>query len=249
MELAGKRELLTGASSGLGYEIAELFLREGAQVIGVGRRAETELRDARYRYVRCNITDSAQMPRLTEACRDWMGGLDVLVNCAGQTAIGGIRDTTPEAFRAMFEVNVFGLYNVTRAVLPLLEETEEATVINVGSELGAKAIADRVAYSPAKAAVEMLTRCLAIECAPRIRVNGVLPGLMETPMTAARFSGAPDPAAARRAAAERYLLKRLCTVQEVAQAVLFLASARSRFITGDMIAVCGGGQFTTARGE
>ena len=68
-------------------------------------------------------------------------------------------------------------------------------------------------------------------------------------MTAARLSGAPDPAAARRAAAERYLLKRLCTVQEVAQAVLFLASARSRFITGDMIAVCGGGQFTTARGE
>ena len=247
MELAGKRALVTGASSGLGYEIASLFLREGAQVIGVGRRAETELQHARYRYVSCDITDSEQAEQLPDACERWMGGLDLLVNCAGETAIGGIHDTSPEAFRAMFEVNVFGLYNVTRAALPLLEQASEAAIINVGSELGAKAIANRIGYSPAKAAVEMLTRCLAIECAPHIRVNGVLPGLMETPMTEARFSTAPDPDAARKAAAERYLLKRLCTVQDVAEAVLFLASPRSRFITGDMIAVCGGGQFTTAR--
>ena len=246
MELEGKRVLVTGASSGLGYAIASLFLKEGAHMLGVARRSETDLKDARYSYISCDITDDKQVRQLPRACEELMGGLDVLVNCAGETAIGGVRDTSPDAFRAMFEVNVFGLYNVTHALLPLLEASADGTIINIGSELGAKAIARRIAYSPAKAAVEMLTRCLAIECAPHIRVNGVLPGLMETPMTKARFSDAPDPDEARRNAAGRYLLKRLCTVEDVADAALFLASPRSSFITGDMIAVCGGGQFTTA---
>ena len=104
--------------------------------------------------------------------------VDILINCAGVTAIGSLKSTTLSQFRQQFEVNVFGLYQLTRAVLPLLEASEGGVIVNVGSELGARAREERIAYCPSKAAVEMLTRCMAMELAPRIRVNGILPGLM-----------------------------------------------------------------------
>ena len=91
----------------------------------------------------------------------------------------------------------------------------------------------------------MLTRCLAIDCGPRVRVNGILPGLTETPMTKERFINDKDPDTVRRQVAERYVLKRMCTPEDVANSAVFLGSDKSSFITGDMIAVCGGGHFTT----
>ena len=239
MELYGKTALVSGASSGLGQAIARRFVREGAQVIGIGRR---ELRETEsFRYLRCDITSEADTTALAEKLEK----VDILINCAGVTAIGSLKSTTLSQFRQQFEVNVFGLYQLTRAVLPLLEASEGGVIVNVGSELGARAREERIAYCPSKAAVEMLTRCMAMELAPRIRVNGILPGLMETPMTRDRFLNTPDPDAARAAAGEKYLLGRLCTVEDAVEAALFLASPRSAFITGDMLAVCGGGQFAT----
>ena len=115
--------------------------------------------------------------------------------------------------------------------------------------MGVKAIPNRIAYCPSKAAVEMLTRCLAADEGPRVRVNGVLPGLTETPMTKMRFENAPDSDAERQRVCNRYVLKRMCTPEDVANGVVFLASDKASFITGDMLAVCGGGQFITTTNE
>ena len=249
MELEGKIALVTGATSGAGLEIARRFLAEGARVCGCGRREQCEIEHPGFVYARGDLTDPEQARGVAEACLSAFGGLDILVNCAGVTAIGGILDTSPEEFRRQFEVNVFGLFHMTQAALPALQARPGSVILNIGSELGAKAIARRIAYCPSKAAVEMLTRCLAIECGPGVRVNGILPGLMETPMTRTRFEYAPDPEEQRRLTRERYVLKRMCRVEDVAEAAVFLASDRSSFITGDMLAVCGGGQFTTCLPE
>lgn len=239
MELCGKTALITGASSGLGRAIAFRFVQEGAQVVGIGRR--NTVAEHAFRYVCCDITKEEQVQALVQT----LTKVDILVNYAGVTAVGSLKTTKTQTLRQQFEVNVFGLYELTRQVLPLLEQSREGVIVNVGSELGRWAKADRIAYCPSKAAVEMLTRCMALELAPGIRVNGIMPGLMDTSMTRQRFEDSKDPAAARLEAGNRYLLKRLCTVEDAVEAALFLASSRSRFITGEMLAVCGGGQSDT----
>lgn len=239
MGFEGKRILITGASSGLGLALAKRFLAEGAVVCGGGRREVCQLTDPAFTYIQGDITNAEEAEAFVKAGLEKMKGLDILVNCAGATGVGGVLDTTPEEFRRQFEVNVFGLFQVTRAAVPALMKEEGSTIINVGSELGSRAKAGRIAYCPSKAAVEMLTRCLALECAPNVRVNGVLPGLMDTPMTHERFASEEE----RRKVGDGYLPKRMCRVEDVVEAILFLAGLGSSFITGDLLAVCGGGQF------
>lgn len=239
MGFEGKRVLITGASSGLGLAIAKRFLTEGAVVCGGGRREVCDLTAPAFTYLHGDITRPEAAEALVMESLKKMGGLDILVNCAGVTGVGGVLDTSPEEFRRQFEVNVFGLFYVKRAAVPALMDGDGSTIINVGSELGSRAKAGRIAYCPSKAAVEMLTRCLALECAPNVRVNGVLPGLMDTPMTHERFVSEEK----RRKVGEGYLLKRMCQVEDVVEAVLFLSGKGSSFITGDLLAVCGGGQF------
>lgn len=247
MEFSGKTVLITGASSGLGKELARRFLREGAWVFGIGRRQDPGLEDPGFFYFSGDLTHYETACRAAQACARVFGTIDILINCAGVTGIGNVFDTTAEEFHRQFEVNVFAVFHMTKAALPFLRKQPGSNIINVGSELGSKAKADRISYCPSKAAVEMLTKCLAIECGPEIRVNGVLPGLMDTPMTHGRFSEAPDPDVARQKAGRAYILNRLCRMEDVVEAVVFLASGRSSFITGDMIAVCGGGHFTTCQ--
>ncbi len=247
MDFSEKVVVITGASSGLGKALVQRFLREGAQVFGIGRRSITDLQDPSYYYHCADLTDFSAATRAAETCGSVFGGMDVLINCAGVTGIGNIWNTTVEEFHQQFEINVFALFHMTKAALPYLQEHPGSNIINVGSELGSKAKANRIAYCPSKAAVEMFTKCLAIECGPQIRVNGVMPGLMDTPMTNQRFSQTPDPELARQEAGKAYILKRLCRVEDVVETVIFLAGSRSSFITGDMIAVCGGGHFTTCQ--
>lgn len=245
MEWKEKTVLITGATSGVGEMIARRFLKEGARVCGCGRRSVCHISDDNFFYARGDLTKEEEAFGVVESCIRQFGSLDILVNCAGVTGIGGISDTSCAEFRRQFEINVFGLYYITKAAVPYLREGKESCIINIGSELGTKAKAQRIAYCPSKAAVEMLTKCLAIECGPEIRVNGVLPGLMETPMTRERFAAAVDPDAERKKVAQGYIMKRMCQVEDVVDAVMFLAGPHSKFITGDMIAVCGGGHIIT----
>lgn len=247
MELENRVALITGASSGIGEVISRFYLDEGAYVYGCGLEAKANIEHDQFAYQQVNICNEKEANQLVNNCKNKFGGIDVLVNCAGVTGIGNIDDTSVDEFRRQFEINVFGLYILTKASIDLVRQSKHGTIINIVSELGVKCIPNRVAYCPSKAAVEMLTRCLAVDCGPNIRVNGILPGLTETPMTKMRYENADDPEAERQKTRNRYVLKRMCTPEDVANGAVFLASDRAAFITGDMLAVCGGGQFTTCQ--
>lgn len=247
MELQDRVAIITGASSGIGEVIAQFYLEEGAFVYGCGLEVAAHVTHPRFVYQQCDICVPEQAASVVAGCLERFGHVDILVNCAGVTGMGTIDDTSVAEFRRQFEINVFGLYTMTKAAIDAIRQSEHAVIINIVSELGVKAIPNRVAYCPSKAAVEMLTRCLAADCGPRVRVNGILPGLTETPMTKMRYENAPDPEAERQKTRNRYVLKRMCVPQDVANGAVFLASDRSSFITGDMLAVCGGGQFITCQ--
>lgn len=239
--LKEKRILITGASSGIGKVISESALAEGARVYGCGLEEASGIVNKRFTYQKTNLADFGAAETIAAGAERALSGLDILINCAGVTGVGVIETTPPAEFRRQFEINVFALYNITKAALPALKRGIRPNIVNIGSELGMRVGAERIAYGPAKAAVHMLTQCLAVDCAPLVRVNAVMPGLTETPMTKTRFAEAEDPEAYRNRIRNRYPLKRMCTPEDVANAVMFLASDKAANITGELMAVCGGG--------
>ncbi|MEG0087014.1 MAG: SDR family oxidoreductase, partial [Niameybacter sp.] len=121
-----------------------------------------------------------------------------------------------------------------------LKKHKESAIVNIGSDLGVRPIPERIGYCPSKAAVMMLTKCIAMEYAPQVRANCLLPGLVETPMIRERFEQAEDPAALRTEFANLYPMKRMGTLEDMASTALFLMSGESSFITGEVVGVCGG---------
>jgi NAD(P)-dependent dehydrogenase (short-subunit alcohol dehydrogenase family) len=238
--LAGKTAFVTGASSGIGEAIALRLCEEGAEVVGCGRREQAELRHERFSYFSADLTLFEDAVAAVAAAGKRNGVLDIVVNSAGVTHTGSLATTDLETFNRVFKVNVDGVFNVCKAALPYLHKSRGASIINVASDLGLKSLAERIAYCPSKAALIMLTRCIALEEAPRVRANCILPGLVETPMIRQRFEQAPDSVALRNTLANMYPLKRMGTLEDMTSAVLFLASDESSFITGSSIEVCGG---------
>ncbi|QGU94528.1 SDR family oxidoreductase [Clostridium bovifaecis] len=241
MELKGRIALVTGTSSGIGEVIAKKYLDEGAVVFGCGLDEKSNIERENYSYLKADLTSFAEAEKIVESCIKKYSKIDIVVNCAGITGVGNIENTTAEEFERQFKVNVFAVYNVCKAAIKELKKSDSAAIINIASELGVKPIPDRIAYCPSKAAVVMLTKSLAVDCGPHIRVNGILPALTETPMTKARFEQADNPEEFRRKMNSRYILKRMCRPEDIAEGALFLASNRSSYITGDMLAICGGG--------
>lgn len=238
--LEGKFAFVTGASSGIGEAIAAAFCEEGATVIGCGRRGSADFRHERFSYVSADITSREEIAKAVAAAGQRRGLLDILVNSAGITHEGSLAGTDYEDFERVIRVNLGGIFNVCKAALPYLRKSKAASIINIGSDLGVKTIPNRIAYCPSKAAVISLTHAIALEEAPLVRANCILPGLVDTPMIQDRFRQAPDEAAARASMAAMYPLKRLGRVDDIAAAALYLASDESSFVTGTELAVCGG---------
>ncbi len=244
MRLAGRRTFVSGASSGIGKAIARRFLEEGAAVTGCGRRPSCGIEHPRYAYVSADLGSYDEAVRAVDAAASGMGGLDIVVNSAAIMAEGTLESTAGADFLRMLEVNVGGVFNVCKAAAPLLRAAGKAgagaAIVNIASDLGVRPIPGRIAYCPSKAAVIMLTRCVALELAPYVRANTILPGLVETPMIRHRFEESADPAALRRAMEELYPLRRLGSTDDMAAAAVYLACAESAFMTGSELSVCGG---------
>ncbi|MGL4343859.1 MAG: SDR family NAD(P)-dependent oxidoreductase [Cellulosilyticaceae bacterium] len=240
MRLEGKVAVITGASSGIGEGVAQRFLAEGAKVIGCGIEKEAAIQDDNMCYVQADLTQfDAALNVITEGVKVF-GKVDILVNCAGVTLTGSLEDTTTEDFTKQFDINVVGVFNMCKAAITELKKQPGAAIVNIGSRLGVRPIPARVSYSSSKAAVTMLTKCIAMEYAPFVRANCIHPGLVETPMIKHRIEGSGDPEAARAQMANMYLLKRMGTIDDVANAAIYFASEESSFVTGEEIGVCGG---------
>jgi NAD(P)-dependent dehydrogenase (short-subunit alcohol dehydrogenase family) len=238
-EFEGLVAAVTGGGSGIGAAIAATLAERGARVAVLDRDV-THVPDGMLGIV-ADVTDDAAVRDAVGTIADRLGGLDVLVNNAGIGAIGTVADNPDAEWHRVFDVNVLGAVRVTRAALPLLRRSGAAAVVNTCSVAAETGLPERALYSASKGAVLALTRAMAADhLREGIRVNCVNPGTADTPWVGRLLEAAADPVAERAALEARQPHGRLVSAQEVADAVAYLASPRSRSTTGVSITVDGG---------
>jgi NAD(P)-dependent dehydrogenase (short-subunit alcohol dehydrogenase family) len=241
--------LVTGGSSGIGNAIAARFGREGASVVVADVRRDPKLdtersvfekledAGANYRYVETDVSSESDAENAVEETVETFGGLDVLVNNAGVFTKATVRETSPDQWDEILDVNLRGVYLMSRAAMPELEESDRGKVVNLSSLFGVVAGTESAAYCASKGGVSNLTKQMALDyAAEEINVNALAPGLVKTAQNAEwredsdfverRLSEIPWP--------------RFGEPEDVANAALFLASEESDFVTGQVIAVDGG---------
>jgi NAD(P)-dependent dehydrogenase (short-subunit alcohol dehydrogenase family) len=234
--LNGRRIIITGAASGIGRQTAILFSAQGAQTCLLDRD-EKGLEETTTTFnsncFKVDITDESAVMDVISQAANIMGGIDGVINAAGIMHVGSILDTNAAHFRKIIDVNLIGMYIITRACVPWLIKGDISTIVNIASAQGLLPnAANYTAYAASKGGVVNLTRALAAELAPKIRVNSICPGMVDTPM-----------ADGVRNNVSNYALKRLADPNEIAQTLLFLTSQESSYVTGATLAVDGGRSF------
>jgi NAD(P)-dependent dehydrogenase (short-subunit alcohol dehydrogenase family) len=238
--------LITGALTGIGRATALAFAREGARLIVSGRRAaegaklaeEIRALGAEAEFIQMDVRHEDEVRRLVDGAVARFGRLDVAVNNAGTEGTPGpITDQSPESYAATFDTNVLGVLLSLKHELRVMSVQKSGSIINISSTFGRIGGAGASLYVASKHAVEGLTKSAALEAAPfGVRVNVVAPGPVETEMLS-RFAGSDDRKAAFAAGVP---LKRLGRPEEIAEAIVFVASDKASFISGASIPVNGG---------
>lgn len=246
-DFTDKRVLVTGGSRGIGRGTVEAFLEAGARVAVNGRTAESTAAaiaamDGGERLFAApgDVATAAGCEAVVGAAIEGLGGLDVLVNSAGVDKHGRIEDYDEATWDWILDVNLKGTFFCIRAALPALRASK-GNIVNLASDAGLIGQQGLTVYSASKGGVVNMTRAMALELAPDLRVNCVCPGYVDTDMV--RRDGieqADDPAAAEHAVINYAPLKRMATPGEIAAAILFLASDHSRFVTGAAFQIDGG---------
>ena len=250
-----KRVIVTGASSGIGRATAELFLTKGATVTLVGRR-EAALNEVlenttgthgKAYVITADLSDQHQCESSLGHAVEIMGGLDVLINAAGILKSGRIEDTSLELWDEMMNINLRSVFHLMRLAVPHLEQTR-GTIVNVSSVTGPRSFPGVLAYCVSKAGVDHLTRCAALELAPKgIRVNAVNPGVVVTGLHRSGGMNEEAYSAFLEHSKSTHPLGRVGRAEEVAELIYFLASESASWITGETIGIDGGRALTCAR--
>jgi NAD(P)-dependent dehydrogenase (short-subunit alcohol dehydrogenase family) len=242
MRLSGKVAIITGGGSGIGKAIAQAFVREGAKVVIAGRdtkrldRAAVEI-GGECLAVSADVSSTNDVQKLVSAAMETFKRIDILVNNAAMLLPGTAESISEEDFDQTFNINVRGLWLLSRAVLPHMRATGGGSIINIGSVLSLLGARNRVAYSASKGAVMAMTKAMALDhAAENIRVNCIAPGIVATEMVE-KFN---TDEVARRQREAMHPMGRFGQPEEVANAAVFLASDESGWTTGSMITVDGG---------
>lgn len=245
LRMQGRRVLITGGASGIGRAAAALLRQEGAAVAVIDRdlAAATEVAaECGAVAIAADVSDEASVQRGVDEAAGKLGGLDGLVNAAGIFRPQLMMETDLATWQQVFAVNMTGVFLVSRAAVPHLRAAGKASIVNIASGVGLQPTgAGSAAYTASKAGVIGLTRSIASELAPDIRVNAVCPGMVDTPMTASFLRDATG--AVAPTLANRYALKRPAEPEEIAAAILFLLGHEASFVTGVSLAVDGGRTF------
>jgi NAD(P)-dependent dehydrogenase (short-subunit alcohol dehydrogenase family) len=238
----GRVAIVTGAASGVGRETARLLTKAGAQVVAVDVAPSVhELGAEDVAPLEGDASSAETAERAVGVALERWGRLDVLVNNAATILYKGILDTREEEWDRLLAVNVRSVFLHCRAAIPVFRRAGGGAIVNTASISGVVGLAGQGAYAASKGAVVMLTRQLAVEFAPdRIRVNAVAPGAIDTPFLRRFVDAQPDPVAVEQAIASHHPLGRMATADEVARAILFLASDHAAFVTGAVLMVDGG---------
>jgi NAD(P)-dependent dehydrogenase (short-subunit alcohol dehydrogenase family) len=251
MNFEKRAVIITGATSGIGLAAAHRFIEDGATLLAVGRdRAALDaLAQTSERVVACqaDLTDADAPALVVERAIEALGGIDVLVNAAGIIETGPLEATSDEAWDRMLGVNLRAPFRLLRAALPHLVARQGA-VVNVSSVAGPRVFPGLLTYCVSKAGLDQLTRCAAIELAPRgVRVNAVNPGVVVTNLHRRSGMSEEQYAAFLEHSKETHPMGRAGQPEEVAELILFLASTGAGWITGETLAIDGGRHLTCAR--
>jgi 3-oxoacyl-[acyl-carrier protein] reductase len=245
IDLAERRILVTGGSRGIGAACCRLFARAGAavlvQYLASQEQANAMLAELRalsaapHAAFRCDLTRRDQIERMFHHAAAHWGGLDCLINNAGVWVHDPLVKLDPERLQATLEVNVVAPFLCAREAVPLLERSVDGSIVNISSTAGQRGEAFYSAYAASKGALISATKSWSSELAPKIRVNAVAPGWVDTDMTAGALAGER-----RREVLATIPLRRIATPEDVAGPVVFLTSPLARHITGEILNVNGG---------
>jgi NAD(P)-dependent dehydrogenase (short-subunit alcohol dehydrogenase family) len=247
-EFAGRAAIVTGGSRGIGRLVAALLAARGATVILVGRdpQALVDAADAiaatglpRPWFVAGDVAAPGTAAEAITAAVDRFGRLDILANIAGAFPTALLGDTSDSQYAETIAANLTGTFVMCRAAVPVMRETAGAAIVNMSSTAARSPTPGLSVYGASKAAIEAFTRTVAIEAAPHIRVNAVSAG--PTMTESVRSLMGSDTTGAVEAVTRALPLGRLAEPSEIAEAVLFLASDRASFITGQVLHANGGG--------
>ena len=243
-DFSGKRVIVTGGTRGIGRATVEAFLAARAQV-AVNGRTEESTHNAVAQLGKGAIPAPGDIAK-PDACRSMvshaarqMDGLDVLVNCAGIAQGGPVDEITESMWDATLDANLKGTFFCTQAALLFLRMSK-GNVVNLASDAGLIGESGLAVYCASKGGVVNLTRALALELAPDVRVNCVCPGYVDTDMVRQGIEASAHPALAEAALAASAPLNRIARPEEIASAILYLASDQARFVTGAAFQIDGG---------
>src|SRR5436305_5859315 len=254
-ELKGKVAIVTGATSGIGRATALRFADAGARVMAVGRNAqklkevvkEIEGKGGTALSIRADVTVQPIARRVVAQTTEAFGGVDILVNAAGHIANGTIESTPLASWDAMLNVNLRAVFNLMQQAVPFLIE-RRGNIVNVSSVTGLRAFPGVLAYCVSKAGLDQLTRCAALELAPKgVRVNAVNPGVVVTEIHKRGGMTNDQYAALLEHTRTTHPLGRVGDPREIAELVFYLASENAGWITGATYQIDGGRALTCAR--
>ena len=240
--------IVTGASRGIGWGIAKVLAREGARVVAVardekaGQNTVDEIRqeggDAFF--IKCDVSDEEQVKAMVQATLDKYGRIDILVNNAGLGVYKTVLDTTIEDWDRCINVDLKGVFLCSKYCIPHMLAIGKGAIVNISSVHARASVNACAPYDAAKGGVSALTRAMAIDYGPTIRVNDISPGWVLTPLIQSIFDSYPDQAEQQRIVEQRQVMKRIGRPEDIGQAVAFLASDEASFITGIQLFVDGG---------
>lgn len=249
----GRKVVITGGSRGIGLAIAERFVKEGASVIITGRGgtcADAAARlasnhKARVEAFEGNVAEEADARRLAARAKTLFGTVDILVNNAAIARRNRVEDISLAEWNEVIGVNYTGTFLTVRELLPLMRGVGGANIVNIASQAGKRGESLLVHYASSKAAVIGLTKSLALELAPEMRVNCVCPGLIETDMVLEHYEKraaitGQRPEDVRAELVAKFPLRRLQSAESIASVTTFLASDEANDMTGQAINVTGG---------
>ncbi len=247
-KLKDKVAIVTGATSGMGWGIAERFAKEGAAVVAAGRNAargrslveKIRAEGGRIEFVAGDVGTLEANQALVRAAVDRFGGVDTIVMSAGELGLGSVTDVPLEIWHSTIAANLHSVFYLCRVAIPEMNKRGGGTVVVNGSIAAYKGFPNHAAYCASKGALVPFVKQMARDYGPAIRVNLMCPGPVDTPLIWDSAKAFPDPGKAVQAAADGTVQKRLGLPKDIANLALFLASDESSWMTGAAITIDGG---------
>jgi NAD(P)-dependent dehydrogenase (short-subunit alcohol dehydrogenase family) len=254
MRLKDRVAIVTGGSKGIGWGIATVFAQQGAKIAVVARDAkagEQTVEEIHYKggeaiFISCDVSNEEQVKAMVQKTLDTYGQIDILVNNAGVGTYKSVLDTTSEEWDRCLAIDLKSVFLCSKYVIPHMQSLGKGAIINISSVHSRATVNSVAPYAASKGGITALTRNMALDYGPIIRVNTISPGWVLTPLIQGIFDSYDNPAEQQRKVEQRQAMKRIGTPEDIGYAAAFLASNEASFITGTELFVDGG---LTARVE